>query len=84
VRTELATIYEQIRVELEVFKAQNSGLADKITETLRSEIDSRLHTERELKSLIHNMVKGVMQEVAMLKESHEVFQNQVNFDLKEV
>ena len=40
-----------------------------MTETLRSEIDARLHTERDLKNLIQNMVKGVMQEISMLKES---------------
>ena len=54
------SIYEQIRTELDLFKTQNSSLADKMTETLRSEIDARLHTERDLKNLIQNMVKGVM------------------------
>ena len=84
VRSDLNQIYDQIRNELDSFKVQSTTLTDKITETIRSEIESRLHAEKELKNLIHAMIKGVMQEISMVKDATEGFQAKTGNDLKEI
>ena len=84
VRSDLNQIYDQIRNELDSFKVQSTTLTDKITETIKSEIESRLHAEKELKNLIHAMIKGVMQEISMTKDAFEGFQAKTGSDLKEI
>lgn len=70
-REEVAQYHGDMREEFESFKAQLNKLTDKLTEMIKTEVDCRLQTERELKSLIHTMIKGVMQEIAVQKESLE-------------
>lgn len=68
-REEVSQYHSDMRDEFEAFKSQLNKLTDKLTEMIKTEVDCRLQTERELKSLIHTMIKGVMQEIGVQKDS---------------
>ena len=43
-------------------------MTEKLSEMIKMEVDSRLSSDRETKSLIQSLVKNVMSEVAGVKE----------------
>jgi len=67
-RTEIAKITDGSKYDIEAFKAQQVQVSEKLSEMIRMEVDSRLATDKETKSLIQNLIKNVMAEVGSVKD----------------
>lgn len=67
-RTEIAKITDGSKYDIEAFKAQQVQVSEKLSEMIRMEVDSRLATDKETKSLIQNLIKNVMVEVGSVKD----------------
>ena len=50
---------------------------------IKMEVDSRLQTDKEFKNLFQGMIKQVMQEVAVTKESTDLLCQKLAKDVKE-
>lgn len=67
-RTEIAKMTDGSKYDIEAFKAQQVQVSEKLSEMIRMEVDSRLATDKETKSLIQNLIKNVMAEVGSVKD----------------
>lgn len=68
IRGEIVKISDSVRYELDGFKGQQSQVTDKLGEMIRVEVDSRLTSDKDIKLLVQNLLKNVMNEVASIKE----------------
>lgn len=53
------------------FKGQQVQVTEKLSEMIKMEVDSRLSSDKETKTLIQSLIKNVMAEVAGVKEAHD-------------
>jgi len=50
---------------------------------IKMEVDSRLQTDKESKNLYQGLIRNVMQEVAVLKETQEITMQKLIKDVKD-
>jgi hypothetical protein len=93
-KSDITKLAEQLRTDYELFKNQQTELTEKMTEMIKLEVDARLNAERfpklplsqyfrENKALTQSMIKGVMQEIKLLKDGVEKQHKRFGKDLKE-
>jgi len=62
---------------------QQVQVTEKISTMIQMEVDSRLSSDRETKSLVQNLLKNVMTEVAGVKEQHDLQLSKLAKDVKD-
>ena len=71
-RTEISKAQDTIRYDVDSFKSQQVQVTEKISEMIKMEVDSRLQTDQESKSLYQGLIRNAMQEIQTFKESQDV------------
>jgi len=82
-RGEIQKGAENLRYDMEGFKSQQVQVTEKLSEMIKMEVDSRLAADRETKTLVQNLLKNVMQEVASVKEQHDKQLTKLAQDVKD-
>ena len=82
-RAEIAKAQDNIRYDVDGFKSQQVQVTEKLSEMIKMEVDSRLQTDKESKNLYQGLIRNVMQEVAVLKETQEVTMQRLIKDVKD-
>lgn len=82
-RTEIQKAQENNRFDIENFKNQQVQVTEKLSEMIKMEVDQRLQTDKESKNLYQGLIKNVMQDVAVLKETTELTVAKLAKDVKE-
>ena len=75
---------ETLRSELDGFKHQQESVNEKITEMIQMETDAREQAEDEKKSVIQNMLRGITDEVATMKDEMDAEMIKLNKEVKEI
>lgn len=57
--------------EYESFRSTNGSILEKITETVREEITTRLSSDVDLKNYINTVTGGLVEDLEMLKDNFE-------------
>jgi hypothetical protein len=83
-KDDFTQFYDTLKLDYDEFKVGQARLTDQITEMVQTEVDCRLQTEKELKNLVHTMIKGVMQEISLVKDSSERGRGKLAGELRDV
>lgn len=83
-KEDFTQFYDTLKLDYDDFKSGQARLTDQITEMVQTEVDCRLQTEKELKNLVHTMIKGVMQEISLVKDSSERGRGKLSAELRDV
>ncbi|CAG9316800.1 unnamed protein product [Blepharisma stoltei] len=82
-RDDMANVSDAARTGLEQYKMHQTAINEKMTEMVKTEIECRLKSENDLKNMIQNTVKGLLQELAIHKETMDKNRVKAEYDVKE-
>jgi gas vesicle protein len=72
-----------MRYDIDTFKGQQVQVTEKISEMIKMEVDSRLQTDKESKSLYQGLIRNAMNEIQQFKEQQELTLQRLVKDVKE-
>eukprot|EP00357_Protocruzia_adherens_P000537 CAMPEP_0114981866 /NCGR_PEP_ID=MMETSP0216-20121206/5778_1 /TAXON_ID=223996 /ORGANISM="Protocruzia adherens, Strain Boccale" /LENGTH=1008 /DNA_ID=CAMNT_0002343577 /DNA_START=148 /DNA_END=3174 /DNA_ORIENTATION=- len=81
-RLDVNKLHDQMRGEVETFKKHQASALEKVADMIRTEVDSRVSADHDIKNLVNALVKGVNQDIVSLKEFTEKAMTKLNKDLK--
>lgn len=81
-RDDMANISDAARQSLDQYKMFQTAINEKMTEMVKTEIECRLKSENDLKNMIQNTIKGLLQELTVQKDT--IDKNRVKADRKSV
>ena len=83
-KSDITKLAEQLRMDYELFKSQQSQLTEKITEMIKLEVETRLQGEKESKMVTEAIFKKFVDDMTAFKELVEKQNKRFAKDLKEV
>ncbi len=82
-RGEIGKMQETFRYDIDGFKGQQVQVTEKLSEMIKMEVDSRLSSDKETKSLVQSLLKNVMTEVGGIKEQYDQQIQKLSKDVKD-
>ena len=67
-RAEVAKINDSVKYELDGFKGSQVQVTDKLSEMIKIEVDQRMNSDKETRTLVQNLLKNVMNDITAMKE----------------
>ena len=83
-KSDITKLAEQLRMDYELFKSQQSQLTEKITEMIKLEVETRLQGEEKTKIVTEAIFKKFVDDMIMFKEFVEKQNKRFAKDLKEM
>jgi len=83
-KSDITKLAEQLRMDYELFKSQQSQLTEKITEMIKLEVETRLQGEEKTKIVTEAIFKKFVDDMTMFKEFVEKQNKRFAKDLKEM